>query len=99
MQRLPTKPRTELTALWREALEAYPAAPSRRHLRDVAKRVSSDARAMGLRSEELVVAIKESWASHFDDAHPARGAKHLQPVVTELITACIEEFYREPPSS
>lgn len=95
MERLPSSPRTELTTLWREALEAYPAAPSRRHLREVAKRVSSDARAVGLRSEELVVAIKESWASHLDQAHPTRGVKHLQPVVTELITACIEEFYRD----
>ena len=95
VERLPDTPQTELTSLWRHALSSYPNGVPRGELRDVAKRVSADARAAGLRSEELVVAIKASWAAHHDDAHPARGRKLLQPLVSELITVCIEEFYRE----
>jgi hypothetical protein len=95
---LPQSPQSELTTLWREALETYPGEVTRRHLRDVARRVSADARAAGLRPEQLVVAIKESWAAHHDDAHPNPGRKLLQPMVTELISDCIEEFYRNPVS-
>ena len=95
MDKLPQNPQTELASLWREALASYPSGVSRRHLRDVAMRVSADARAAGLRSEELVVAIKESWAAHHDEVHPTSDRKQIQPIVTELITVCIEEFYRE----
>lgn len=41
------------------------------------------------------MAIKQSWATHHDDAHPTSNRKQLQPIVSELITVCIEEFYRE----
>lgn len=95
MEKLPNVPQAELTSLWQAALASYPSGVSRGHLRDVAKRVSAEARAAGLRSEELVVAIKESCAAHYDDVHPTRGHKHLQPLVSELITVCIEEFYRD----
>jgi len=95
LDRLPQSPQVELTMLWREALASFPTGVTRRHLCDVAKRVSADARAAGLRPEEMVVAIKESWAAHHDDLHPTRGRKLLQPMVTELITVCIEEFYRD----
>ena len=95
MEKLPNVPQAELASLWREASASYPSDVSRRRLRDVAKRLSADARAAGLRSEELVVAIKESCAAHHDDVDPSRGHKHLKPLVSELITVCIEEFYRD----
>jgi len=48
----------------------------------------------GLRSEELIIAIKESWRAR--EVMPrARNPERMQGVIDEFISLCITEYYPE----
>ena len=63
-------------------------------LRKIAQRLSSDALETGLRSEELIIAIKESWKSR-EVMTDARNPQRMQGVIDQFISLCITEYYPE----
>jgi len=65
---------------------------TRVRLRKIAQQVSRDAREAGLRSEELIVAVKESWQSREGMTH-TRDPQRLQQALADFISLCIAEFY------
>jgi hypothetical protein len=62
----------------------------RRALRDLCV----DARANGVRIEQLVIAIKQGWSSlHSEDPRPrAAGPDEM---LNQVVTLCIDEYYAE----
>jgi hypothetical protein len=65
---------------------------TRVQLRKLAQQLSSDALEAGLRSEELIIAIKESWKSR-EVVTRARNPERMQGVIDEFISLCITEYY------
>src|SRR5215510_13116984 len=68
---------------------------TRVQLRKIAQQLSSDALETGLRSEELIIAIKESWKSR-EVIPRSRNPARMQVVIDEFISLCISEYYPEP---
>ena len=85
-----------LTELWLRLLRSDAREPSRRELADFTRPVCAMARAAGLLPEELIVAVKKSWGSRHELRAPAQR-RRLEEVLTDVITACIDEFYRVEP--
>ncbi len=75
----------------RAAARVYGATGDDGPLRDAARAIAADAAERGLRGEELVIAFKQLWTS-IPELSPMR--RHSRPVVDELVTICIHEFYR-----
>ena len=70
------------------------------HLRSVARQVSQIARAAGLRPEELIIGVKESWIAREELRRPTKRQR-AYGVLADLISLCIDEFYLaryDPPS-
>jgi hypothetical protein len=80
-----------LDELWRYAHASHERDISRELLRTVARHVSLDAHRLGLRSEELIISLKQSW--RVDERRRAGERQRLQWVLSEMISTCIEEFY------
>jgi len=91
---LPPSAETGLAELWQLVVEQRSAGLSREELRAVAREVSVAARGAAVQPEQLIVAVKQSWT-----AHPGLGRSELrhdaQWLLTELISLCICEFYRD----
>jgi hypothetical protein len=65
-------------------------------LRVTAEHCVASARKSGLRAEELIVAFKRAWHTRPEIAnHPNRMA--ARSVLSELVSACITEYYRDAP--
>lgn len=60
-------------------------------LREAAREIAAEAAARGLRAEDLVVAFKQLWTS-IPALSPLR--RRGRPLLDELVTLCIDEFYR-----
>lgn len=75
----------------RDAAGAYAADGDAAPLRDVVRVLAADAAARGMRAEELVIAFKQLWTS-VPELHPLR--RQARGIVDELVTLCINEFYR-----
>ena len=91
---LPQRASDTLVMLW-DDIRADDGAITLERLQTVARHVTWAARAAGVRSEELIIALKASWSS----AHGVRRASErnrLEWIITELVSLSIEEFYRSP---
>ena len=63
-----------------------------RRLRDVARMIAGDARARGLRAEQMLVALKRDWPKLLEGRRtPDDGQLHT--LSERLVTFCIHEFY------
>jgi len=90
-QQLSDKASALLVQLW-QRIQVDERRVTRVSLRKIAQQVSFDARKAGLRSEELIVAVKESWKSR-DGINPAHDPRSSHGTVAEFISLCIAEFY------
>src|SRR5947208_9220061 len=91
---LPARAAGELFGLWERVLNSGPAEMPQQELRRIARVLSAEAHDGDIPAERLVVLIKESWASHAGlRAHEDRRA--MQLVLTEMVSLCISEFYRD----
>ena len=61
-------------------------------LRPAARMVCNDARASGLRVEELLIALKQEWGALLDSHHVSPGDARTD-LTSRFITLCIYEFY------
>lgn len=83
------------TPALRTALQAHLRAQHAREspeLRRFATIVCREARRRGLRAEEVVVLLKQTWLSLPESTHPGRAAHAV--LVEQLISLCIEEYFR-----
>ena len=63
-----------------------------KRLRDVAQMIAADARARGLRAEQMIVAIKRDWPKLLERRRvPEEGELHM--LSERLVTFCIAEYY------
>jgi hypothetical protein len=60
-------------------------------LRDATRALATEAVLRGMRAEELVIAFKQLWTT-IPELSPLR--RKARPVVDELVTLCINEYYR-----
>ena len=90
-QQLPHQASELLVQLWNR-IQADGRQVTRVSLRKIAQQVTFGARKAGFRSEQLVLAVKESWKSR-DGIDPARDPRRSQGIVAEFISLCIAEFY------
>ena len=88
---LPPEANELLRELWGE-IHGEERQVSRERLRAVARQVSLCAMEKGLRPEELIIAVKESWMSP-DGLTEPRERMRLQWVLADTISLCIDEFY------
>jgi hypothetical protein len=61
-------------------------------LRTALRRVSEDARRSGLRAEQLLMLIKDVWATHPVAASRAPSV-HGDARLNYVITTCVDEYY------
>jgi hypothetical protein len=80
----------------RAAANVYASTGDEGPLRDAARAIAADAAARGLRAEELVIAFKQLWMST-PELSPVR--RRSRTVVDELVTICINEYYRRRASA
>lgn len=83
--------RRSTAARMQEAARHYGVTGDEAPLRDATRALAADAAARGLRAEELVIAFKQLWTT-IPELSPIR--RHSRPVVDELVTLCIHEYYR-----
>lgn len=63
-----------------------------KRLRDVARMIADDARARGLRAEQMLVAIKRDWPKVLESRRlPAEG--EVLVLADRLVSFCIHEYY------
>jgi hypothetical protein len=61
-------------------------------LRDVARMIAADARARGLRAEQMLVALKREWPKLLECRRvPAEAELHM--LAERLTSFCIHEYY------
>ena len=90
---LPREAASALRSLWDRVADQAGVVPIE-ELRNVAAQVSVAARAADLQAEQLLVLVEESWASHPElGGHEDRQA--MQQILTEVVSLCIGEFYRD----
>jgi hypothetical protein len=63
-----------------------------KRLRDVARMIAEDARARGLRSEQMLVALKRDWPKLLERRR-VPGEAELHMLCERLVTFCIVEYY------
>src|SRR5262249_14033048 len=88
--RLPSDSGGLLADLWRSVRVSAALDISHDLLRPVARQVSLAAHEAGLRAEQLIVAVKASWIEH----NGSFESRRRQWVLSEMISLCIEAFYR-----
>lgn len=95
---LPREATDALVRLWTRTFADDAPPPSCEELREPAHAVATAGRAAGLRAEQLLVAIKESWArrSHVVDA---QGRERVQWVLDQTISLAISAYYGDTPRS
>ena len=63
-------------------------------LREVLRRVATEARAKGIQAERLLVVLKEIWGALPEVRHAERGDVSGQNTLLQrLITRCIHQYY------
>jgi len=63
-----------------------------KRLRDVARMLAADARARGLRAEQMLVALKRDWPKLLEHRR-VPGEAELSMLCERLVTFCIVEYY------
>ena len=63
-----------------------------KRLREVARMIASDARAKGLRAEQMLVALKRDWPKLLERRR-VPGEAELHMLCERLVTFCIVEYY------
>ena len=63
-----------------------------KRLRDVARMIAADARARGLRAEQMLVALKRDWPKLLEHRRVPAEAQ-LSMLCERLVTFCIVEYY------
>ena len=63
-----------------------------KRLRDVARMIAGDARAKGLRAEQMLVALKRDWPKLLERRR-VPGEAELSMLCERLVTFCIVEYY------
>ena len=63
-----------------------------KRLRDVARMIAADARARGLRAEQMLVALKRDWPKLLEHRR-VPGEAELSMLSERLVTFCIVEYY------
>ncbi len=67
-----------------------------KRLRDVARMIAGDARARGLRAEQMLVALKRDWPRLLESRRvPDEASLHV--LSERLVSFCIHEFYGSQP--
>ena len=89
---LPQPARELLADLWRE-VRGNDREITADRLHVVARRVILSAHQAGLQPEQLIIAVKASWSSQ-RGIQQASERQRLDWVLSEILTMCIEEFYR-----
>lgn len=63
-----------------------------KRLRDVARMIAGDARARGLRAEQMLVALKRDWPKLLERRR-VPGEAELGMLAERLVSFCIQEYY------
>ena len=63
-----------------------------KRLREVARMIATDARARGLRAEQMLVALKRDWPKLLEHRR-VPGEAELAMLCERLVTFCIVEYY------
>jgi hypothetical protein len=63
-----------------------------KRLRGVARMIAEDARARGLRAEQMIVAIKRDWPKLLERRR-VPGEAELHMLIERLVSFCIHEYY------
>ena len=63
-----------------------------KRLRDVARMIAADARAKGLRAEQMIVALKRDWPKLLERRR-VPGEGELLMLSERLVSFCIVEYY------
>jgi len=63
-----------------------------KRLRDVARMIAGDARARGLRAEQMLVALKRDWPKLLEQRR-VPGEAELSMLAERLVSFCIAEYY------
>lgn len=84
-----------LTELWRHVFTGDVHAVTDEEFHACLRRVSRLARAAGLLPEEMIVGLKASWSAHYE-FRPVARADALRTILADVISVCIDEFYRDP---
>jgi hypothetical protein len=92
--RLPRDAEIALNDVWSRTLASNGNDVDRQQLQRAARRVSISAHEAKLRPEEFVVAVKNSWSECRGEWMRSIEHKRVEGVVSEMISCCIEEFYR-----
>lgn len=66
-----------------------------KRLRDVARMIATDARARGLRAEQMLVALKRDWPKLLERRR-VPGEGELLMLCERLVSFCIHEYYAAP---
>ena len=61
-------------------------------LRSTLRILCADARRLGMRPEELVVLIKRTWRAHPETYALPRS--QTDPVLEQIVSMCIDEYFR-----
>jgi hypothetical protein len=64
-------------------------------LREVARLIADDARARGLRAEQMLVALKRDWPRLLETRRLPDEAS-VRALAERLVSFCIHEYYRSP---
>lgn len=93
---LPTGAESALGEYRNRLLLADTPLATRQQMRETASAVATVARRANLLPEELIIGIKNSWMRH--ESLGASAERHrLRWVLTEMISLCIDEYYRVAP--
>lgn len=63
-------------------------------LRDALCTAADEARAKGIRAEQLLVALKEIWHA-LPEVRGAQGSVEQRKLLQQVISRCIREYYRD----
>jgi hypothetical protein len=83
-----------LDAVWTE-LAASPKPLPRNRLRSLLGEISVVARREKMQPEQLIITIKESWAEQ--SAFAAADRQEATRTLSDVVSVCISEFFREEP--
>jgi len=90
-KQLPRKANELLVQLWHQ-IQTDERQLTQVRLRRIAQQVSLDACEAGLRSEELIIAVKESWRAREGITH-VPDPQRSQVILADFISLCITEYY------
>lgn len=88
---LPPQATESLDTLWHAALREGGVVP-REQVRRSARIVAHAARASGLTPEQLLIAVKTSWAQH-TEFRPLEERRDFHAVLADAVTACIHAYF------